>query len=73
MFVGQYGTNPMSAAKPHLKTSPDQAAMKRATKRKAVAAEEAAMEREAEALLAKINRGLDEAIARADRLLARME
>jgi hypothetical protein len=63
----------MAAAEPRSMTVASQVAIKRASKPKAVAAEEAAMMREAEALLAKINRGLDEAIARADRLLARME
>ncbi len=63
----------MSAAKPHIKTAPNQAAMKRATKRKAIAAEEAAMEREAKALLAKINRGLDELHTKLDRMLAHYE
>jgi hypothetical protein len=46
---------------------------KRPVARKGAAAEEAALMREGEALLAKVNRGLDEAIARADRLLARYE
>jgi hypothetical protein len=65
----------MSAAKSRAvsPTAAKRAAAQRATARKAKAEEEAAMVREAEALLAKINRGLDEAHARMDRLLARYE
>ncbi len=48
-------------------------APKRSPGRKASASEVAAMEREAERLLARINKGVDEVIARADRLLARLD
>jgi hypothetical protein len=63
----------MAAAKPRPGTALSQAAVKRATKRKALAAEEAAMMREAEALLARVNRGLDELHTKLDRMLAHCE